>query len=61
MTDSDSAPEDSASSTIYVPRDQLDRIHDVHEEVQRHPDCTALWRTLERGLDELERKLPDEE
>jgi len=55
MTDSES--EGNTSSSIYIPRDRLDRVRDVHGRVSRYPDRTALWRTVERGLDALEREL----
>ena len=57
MRDEDSASKGDTSSSIYIPSDRLKRVHQVHNQVQRLPDRTALWRTIELGLDELEKDL----
>ena len=47
--------EDNASS-IYLPSSQLERLHEVHNTLDQTPERSALWRTVSRGLDALERE-----
>ena len=61
MKEKGSTFEGDTSSSIYIPRDRLERVHRVHNRVQLLPGRTALWRTIDRGLDELERDLDSDD